>query len=72
MPVQIPDLVQAVAQAITPQVHSVASLLAQPEPAAESAESTVPTFISTGDAALDAMLGGGVGVGTVTDIAGER
>lgn len=68
VPVQIPDLVQAVAQAISPQVHSVSSLISS----SESEESTVPNFISTGDAALDAMLGGGVRVGTITDIAGER
>lgn len=73
MPVQIPDLVQAVSLAIAPQVHSVASLLSRPDHGREAeAKSSVATFISTGDATLDVMLGGGVRVGTLTEITGER
>jgi RecA/RadA recombinase len=69
VPIQIPDLVQAVAQAISPQAHTAASLLT---PLADVEEGVVPTFILTGDAALDSMLGGGVRVGAITEITGER
>lgn len=76
VPLQIPDLVQAVSKAIAPQVHTAASLLSPPasdgDEAREERESTVPAFISTGDATLDAMLGGGVRVGAITEITGER
>ncbi|CAK9786409.1 unnamed protein product [Cutaneotrichosporon oleaginosum] len=68
VPIQIPDLVQAVAQAIAPQVHTAATLLTPPS---EVEEGAVPTFVSTGDAALDSMLGGGVRVGAITEITGE-
>lgn len=68
-PVQIPDLVQAVAQAIAPRVHTALSLFT---PAVGVVEGAIPTFISTGDAALDSMLGGGVRVGAITEITGER
>ncbi|BEI81281.1 hypothetical protein CcaverHIS002_0204410 [Cutaneotrichosporon cavernicola] len=67
-PVPIPNLVRAVSQAIAPQVHSAASFLLPPEGVEEGA---VPAFISTGDAGLDAMLGGGVRVGGITEITGE-
>ncbi len=74
MPVQIPDLVQAVSKAIAPQVRK--SLVSPPvndgDEQREERESTLPTFISTGDATLDAMLGGGVRVGAITEITGER
>ncbi|GMK54388.1 hypothetical protein CspeluHIS016_0109740 [Cutaneotrichosporon spelunceum] len=68
VPLQIPDLIQAVSEALAPQAHTAASLLARPEGVGGGA---VPAYVSTSDAGLDAMLGGGARVGAITEITGE-
>lgn len=63
------DLVHAVSKAIVPAVSTVDQLLPEVDVGAEEGKTW---WLGTGDDGLDNALGGGLRVGTLTEITGER
>lgn len=72
-------LVRKVAEAIRPLPRRLNELYAEQRgearvdgAAADEAESRGPMFLGTGDEGIDQALGGGLRLGSLTEIAGER
>lgn len=67
------DLVQSVSMAIVPSANRMDELLEDMQHGQEGVErESGGMFLATGDQGMDAALGGGLRIGALTEIVGER
>lgn len=66
---QVHDLVKSVSRALVPEPLGFGHLTREYDPKDDYREGE---WVRTGDAGIDTALGGGLRVGTITEIAGER